>query len=144
MLLTKMTSSLVPLFAVVAPLVLWPVEILLPFPAIVEELAKFAILFSGSTQLLNTTGRLRQGILVGSLFAFSETILYFFNYLLLGTPRLLFYRLMITLLLHVSTSSIISLSLTKSRFIVALIGLPTAIFIHYLYNAYLVPLLSTI
>lgn len=118
-----MTSNLLPLFAVAAPFLAWPVELLLPYPYLVEELLKAALVYWGRP-------RLHTALLSGTLFAFSEAVFYLFN------SPLAFSRLAFTIPLHAGTFALLAFSRRR----LFPLGLLTAILIHWVYNYYLQPM----
>lgn len=129
--------ELLPLFALIAPLILWPVETLLPYPHIIEELAKAALVWP----LLgrhSTKSVLISATLIGLAFTISESVLYLFNIFATGTLQTLFSRLLLTAPLHVTTTLIIAVFGHFNRRLVP-IGLLLAILLHTLFNTYLAP-----
>ncbi len=126
---------LTPLLALIAPFVVWPIELILPYPYIIEELAKAILVFT----LLNLPERLTKiklAILIGILFAFSESVLYLFNIQLVGNIQTYFIRLLVTIPLHVVTTLIILLpALKNKKFII--VGVLFASLIHYFFNLYI-------
>ena len=127
------TSSLIaPLLALIAPFLIWPLELLLPLPFLVEELVKAAVIYIGWPSAPVRT-KLLFAALTGLLFGFSESVLYLVNFLGWGNMAQYFLRLAVALPLHAFTSIIILLPGLKYRHLVIL-GLPPAILIHYLYN----------
>lgn len=126
---------LTPLFALIAPFVVWPIELMLPYPHIIEELAKAVLVFT----LLNLPNRLTKiklAILVGVLFAFSESVLYLFNIQLVGSIQTYFVRLLVTIPLHVITTLIILLPALKNKKLI-IVGVIFASLVHYLFNLYI-------
>lgn len=123
---------LIPLSAAVLPFILWPIEFFLPYPYLIEELAKGALVFP-----LTAYQRIRAlkiAVLVGIIFAFSETVLYVFNIASVGQLSTLFTRLLFTIPLHVSTTVVILASTFLGRYYIVL-GLAAAAIIHYFFNA---------
>ncbi len=126
---------LTPLLALIAPFVVWPIELLLPYPHIIEELAKAVLVFT----LLNLPDRLTKiklAILIGVLFAFSESVLYLFNIQLVGNIQTYFIRFLVTIPLHTITTLIILLPALKNKKLI-IIGVVFASLIHYLFNLYI-------
>jgi RsiW-degrading membrane proteinase PrsW (M82 family) len=126
---------LTPLLALIAPFVVWPIELILPYPHIIEELAKAILVFT----LLNLPERLTKiklAILIGVLFAFSESVLYLFNIQLVGSIQTYFVRLLVTIPLHVITTLIILLPALKNKKLI-IVGAIFASFVHYLFNYYI-------
>jgi RsiW-degrading membrane proteinase PrsW (M82 family) len=126
---------LTPLLALIAPFVVWPIELILPYPHIIEELAKAILVFT----LLNLPERLTKiklAILIGVLFAFSESVLYLFNIQLVGSIQTYFVRLLVTIPLHVITTLIILLPALKNKKLI-IVGVLFASLVHYLFNFYI-------
>ncbi len=126
---------LTPLLALIAPFVVWPIELILPYPYIIEELAKAILVFT----LLNLPERLTKiklAILIGVLFAFSESVLYLFNIQLVGNIQTYFIRLLVTIPLHVITTLIILLPALKNKKLI-IVGVIFASLVHYLFNLYI-------
>ena len=126
---------LVPLFAAIAPLLLWPIEVLLPYPHIIEELAKAVLIFF-TLKLATSKSRVTQAIAVGVLFAMSESVLYLFNIFAVGNLSTFVNRLFLTIPLHAVTSLLILLPAMKDKRLIIL-GIPFAIAVHYLFNLYI-------
>ena len=123
---------LIPLFATIAPFVIWPIEIFFPYPHIVEELLKALLIFFLLKEP-RTTQKITGTILIGFLFAFTENVLYMFNILSSGNPQALVLRFLLTLPMHVLTSLIIlGPALIDKRLI--FVGVLIAALIHYLFN----------
>lgn len=123
------------IFALAAPLLLWPIELLLPYPYLLEEFAKGLLIYSlpPSSSLPR---RLLLAAAIGTAFSLSESLLYLFNLIAIGSPSLFLLRLTLTLPLHVSTTLILALvSFRRPRF--TFLGLPPAILLHFLFNRYL-------
>ncbi len=127
-----MPIALVLLFALGTPLVLIPVEQLLPYPYLLEEAVKaFLILFVTGNK--NNHSPLKTTILIGLLFALSESFFYLMNTILLGNMKFFLQRLLITTPLHIFTCLLIFLPTLKSKKLLPL-GLVGAITAHYLFN----------
>ena len=106
-----------PLLALAAPFVLWPIELLLPYPYVIEELVKGILVW------LNP--KFGSAVAIGLAFAFSETVLYIFNL----NP----YRLLATTALHVTTTLVIYSAVHKHKKLL-IAGVILASLIHFLYN----------
>lgn len=116
------------LFAAIAPLVVWPIEAVFPYPHLVEELAKAVLVFF----VLSTLG---QAVTAGVVFAFSESVLYLFNIFAIGSIETLFTRLALTIPLHVGTTVLMFLFGSKRKaYLIPALAL--AITIHYLFNSW--------
>src|SRR3989338_8458996 len=125
---------LIPLFASMAPLLIWPVEFIFPYPHIIEELVKgFLVYFILKSS--DNTIRIRSTILAGLLFAFSESVMYMFNILLVGTIWTFIERLILTIPLHVITTLLILLSGMRKKELLPL-GVVAAMFLHYFFNLF--------
>ena len=118
------------LYSLFGPFLLWPVEYLLPYPYIVEELFKFILVYFFAKKSV------KPFIFSGIAFALTETVFYSFNVNAYGSVGLLLTRFCLTTLLHTLTFVVIYYSgRADKKFIV--IGFIAAILIHYLYNLYI-------
>lgn len=130
---------LLPLLALIAPFILWPIEIIFPYPYIVEELAKAFLILLLRTDTFQVyyadtfRPKLKLVALAGILFALSESVLYLFNIYFVGNLELLLIRLIATSTLHVSTFLIIYIASLKSMKLLPL-GIVLAVLVHYLFN----------
>ena len=124
-------SILVPLFAAITPFILWPIEIILPYPYIVEEISKAILIFF----LLNLPHRekILGTIMIGFLFSFSETVLYLFNVFSVGSLQTLLLRFIFTTPMHILTSLIILSSALINKNLIIL-GIIIAALVHYIFN----------
>lgn len=121
-------DPLVILYSLVGPFLVWPLEYLLPYPYIIEELFKvFVVKF--------TSGNAKIYILAGIVFALTETILYSININLLGRPSLFLARFVSTSFLHGATFLVIFKLSKKKNGIIS--GFFISVLIHYLYNRYI-------
>ena len=126
---------LTPLFALIAPFIVWPIELILPYPHIIEELAKAVLVFT-LLDLPERLTKIKLAILIGVLFAFSESILYLFNIQLVGNIQTYLVRLLVTIPLHVITTLIILLPALKNKKLI-IVGVVFASLVHYLFNLYI-------
>lgn len=125
--------ALIPLFAAILPFILWPVEILFPYPHIAEELGKALLIFFLLKSGVGARQKIFGAVLVGFLFAFSENVLYMLNIFSGASPQDLLLRFVITLPMHILTSVVImSVSLINKRLI--FVGIILAGAIHYFFN----------
>jgi len=128
----NITAALLGLFG---PFLVWPLEKLLPYPHIIEELFKVLVVFF----VIKTKPTLKEGlksvIWAGILFASTETVLYSINIASYGNPSLLFTRLFATAILHCLTFAIIFV--LGRRKMGLLVGFFLAVLIHSLYNRYI-------
>lgn len=100
------------LWLAILPFILWFVEQLLPFPAVIEELAKAVFVYRA--------GNWKQALGLGMVFGFSEALLYLLN------PGPWWERLWLTVPLHGLTAALMY-QFGKA-------GLVLAILVHYLFN----------
>ena len=89
-------NKLLPLYAAMAPFVVWPIEYFMPFPYIVEELVKVL--------LVKNAQSFKMAIIIGAMFAFSESIFFLTPLIAQGSFALILVRLLITGALHTLTS----------------------------------------
>lgn len=128
--------DLIPLYALFAPIILWPVEILFPYPFIVEEIAKGALILFATGKDYDSKKAVKTFLIAGVVFALSETVLYVVNLGFTGSVSYLLIRFILTSLLHSLTFIIILLPTLKNRKLL-LPGLLIAILLHYLYNRFI-------
>ncbi|OGV96960.1 hypothetical protein A2W24_02435 [Microgenomates group bacterium RBG_16_45_19] len=89
----------VPLLALSLPLLLWPVELWLPYPALIEETTKLGIVWL--VVRTNTRGAQAKMILLcGGLLAASEAFLYLINAAQYGNLAVFWWRLVLTGSMH--------------------------------------------
>lgn len=124
---------LAPLFASILPFFLWPIEYFLPFPYLVEELAKGLLVYVILRHPLNKQSPYLLALLSGFLFSFSETMLYVFNLIEFGNYERAFLRLLSTLILHTGTM-LIMVNFGKRKISYLPLGIFTGGIIHYFWN----------
>jgi hypothetical protein len=110
--------------ALAAPLFLWSVEYLLPYPYIVEELFKAGLVYYPPKD-----SSFKNVFFLDLVFSLSESMMYLFNFLSLGSFQGLGGRLILTSGLHSLT---FFLYFWGRRFLILM--LPMAALIHYLFN----------
>ncbi len=110
------------------PFVLWPIELFLPFPYIVEELAKFLCM------AWLKKARFFWVTLFALFFSVSEGVLYLMNYFALGSLRDLPFRLTVTTLMHVTTTLII-FSAIHEKWPYRAVSLVIAMLFHFVFNS---------
>jgi RsiW-degrading membrane proteinase PrsW (M82 family) len=123
---------LIPLIAAIAPFFLWPIEIFLPYPFIIEEIAKAIIIIP--LRDLNRTAKFKLAVVVGFLFAISESTLYIFNIAKMGNTVTFIQRLFLTTPLHITTVAVILFFASKRGKVYFILGVLLASVIHLLFN----------
>ncbi len=124
--------TVVPLIAAIAPFILWPIELFLPYPYIIEELLKATLIYF-VIDLSNKATQIKITLASGLIFSLSETILYIFNISLVGDLTTLLTRFTLTTILHSLTMFIILISSFKTKWLMPT-GVLVAMLIHYLFN----------
>ena len=122
------------IYALAAPIFLLPLEKILPYPYIIEELAEYLLVILIVKD--NPEKDKRNWIYVlwaGLLFTFTESIFYIFNIFSLGRYWDFPVRLLLTGTLHVGTMLIMLWGIKKGKF-TAVITLLVAIAVHYFFN----------
>ena len=112
---------ILPVISAILPFVIWPIERLLPYPHLVEEISKAVFLLFARKKVTISTA-----VYCGLAFALGESVMYLMN-----GQDIFLTRLVLTIPLHVLTFVILRFSLW---------GLQLAIAIHWTFN-YLVALL---
>jgi len=120
------------------PFLLWPVERILPYPFLIEEIFKIFL----AAIILNTSSSFKEkiwgGFFVGLIFSFSETFLYFLD-IFRSSASLFFQRLIFTSTLHILTLLLLVFLGQKNKKLLFL-GVILNIAIHWSYN-FFIPLL---
>jgi RsiW-degrading membrane proteinase PrsW (M82 family) len=127
------------LVALIAPLVLLPLEKILPYPFIIEEVFKALIIFL-IIKTIDSKNQIKIVFLLTFLFALSENLFYLSNFITLGLTDIFLKRFLLTTVLHLLTSYIILFPAQKKLYFLPL-GLILAILTHFLYNLFVVTLL---
>ena len=122
---------LIPLFAVIFPFILWPIEILLPYPYIFEEIAMMLLVIPVLKE--NRKDQIKTAVIIGILFSVSEAVLYLFNISLVGNLQTFLVRILITSSLHIITPIIILIPTFINKKLIVL-GFILAVLIHYFFN----------
>jgi len=121
------------------PFLLWPVEKILPYPFLIEEIFKFFL----AAIILNTSSSFKEkiwgGFFVGLIFSFSETFLYFLD-IFRSSAGLFFQRLIFTSTLHTLTLLLLVFLGQKNKKLLFL-GVILNIAIHWSYNFFIPQLL---
>lgn len=123
---------LFPLFGLIAPFLIWPIEKVLPYPHVIEEIFKAGAVWYLISQVISNRQKVYLTILFALLFAFSESIFYYINFVGVNLTLLL-PRLLLTAVLHTTTSLVIlGSALVNKKLIVG--GFILAVLVHYFYN----------
>ena len=121
------------LWSAVAPLALALVSGLWSYPALLEEVVKWAILkYVAAEQVL----RAKSGAVVGLVFGISELVLYSFNAWNGAQWESLGLRLLLTVPMHTLTGAIIAWSVGRQ---VGYAGVAAAMAIHATFNYLMIP-----
>lgn len=120
--------------ALIAPIMLIPVEHFLPYPHVVEELVKLLLVLIYVRGVTKGQTSSIVVILLGCLFALSENVLYLLNFLQTGSLNVFLVRIGVTTVLHVFT--IICMYVSGKKWMYGYIGgFVVAVMTHYLYNS---------
>lgn len=134
-------NLLLPIIGLFVPFLLWPVELVVGYPYIVEELAKAILVTVLVTHLVRSNQR-STIVLLAISWSLSETVLYIFNLSQFSSPLWLGLRLLTTSLMHTLTF-LIMLTLAQTNRWLLVGGLIMGILIHYYYNSLIAPYLIT-
>lgn len=122
----------VPISAAFLPFLVWPVEVLLPWPFVIEEVGKAWLAWQVAAKGA-ADAWWKLGLAIGVLFGGSELLLYVVNAILVGNFRPLWLRLGLTAPMHVVTVLVISWW-AKKGFGGLVIGTFLGIAIHFGFN----------
>ncbi|HLD51553.1 hypothetical protein A3K34_04255 [candidate division WWE3 bacterium RIFOXYC1_FULL_40_10] len=117
--------------SVIFPFLLLPVEKVLPYPYLVEELAKLVLI--AGLFYRNKDRSIKWVLIFGVLFTLSETVLFSMNLWALGTVYLLLPKFLGLVTLHCGTLTIMWNSFRKGIYWVVP-GICLSIFIHFVFN----------
>ena len=127
--------EILPLAALAAPYLIWPIEIYLGVGVWLEEFVKLGFAWQIKKEVNDKAKSLQLFILLTGLFAFSESALYLYNLNLLNKSLMDFLlRLMTTIPMHIFTGLVIYYFYNKNRRLCLIIGMFLAILLHYLFN----------
>ena len=115
------------LWAAVAPLMLLLLSSLWSYPAVLEEVVKWAILRYGGAKLPTT----REGVMVGAVFGVAESVLYTSNAWMSGQWGAMGLRLILTVPMHAVSALVIAYGLSKR---LGWLGVMVAMIIHATFN----------
>jgi len=121
------------LISLSAPLFLLPIEKLLPYPYVIEELLKLGVVFL-IFKAERERNLLKWVVFTGLIFTISESIFYLTNIFALGKFSLFPQRVILTGILHIGTLILLYFSIRKGYFWLVG-GVTIAILIHYFYNS---------
>jgi len=125
--------------ATAGPFLLWPLERILPYPFLIEEIFKFFL----AAIILNNSSSFKEkiwgGFFVGLIFSFSETFLYFLD-IFRSSASLFFQRLIFTSILHILTLVLLVFLGQKNKKLLFL-GVVLNMAIHWSYNFFIPQLL---
>jgi hypothetical protein len=124
------------LTALIAPLFLLPLEKILPYPFLIEEIFKAFVIFL-IIKAVDWEKQTKVTLLFAFLFALSENLFYLGNFIALGLMDVFLKRFLLTIILHLLTSLIILFPAQKKLSLLPL-GLILAILAHFLYNRFVV------
>jgi RsiW-degrading membrane proteinase PrsW (M82 family) len=126
-------NPIVILPALFGPFLLWPIEYLLPYPYVVEELFKTVVVLVSINQKTSPAKFFGTFALAGIGFALTETVFYAIDVGTLGAPALFITRLGVTGILHSVTFLVIAFfGRIGKKFLP--VGFLLAMAIHYFYN----------
>lgn len=126
---------LLPLFALISPFFVWPIEQLLSYPYLIEEIVKLGFVLT-VLALPSKIAQLKLLITVTLLFTLSETVFYLINfYQNQNAAGVILLRLALTYGLHLATVLLMWILANWSRYLLPL-GLILAVLIHYFYNLF--------
>ena len=130
-----------PVAAAILPFFLWPIELIFPYPYFVEEFAKGVLILLMLKDIDSAAEGVRISLILGLLFAISESVLYIFNIQLVGNLSTFLVRLAVTIPLHSFTSIVIFVFAYTKKVFPLLSGLVIAMVLHFLFNS-LIPYLQ--
>lgn len=123
-------DSFIYVYSLFGPFLIWPVELFLPYPYIIEELFKAFVVY------FNRSLRIGTFVIAGLLFAVTETVLYSININILGSVNFMILRFISSTLLHSTTFVVIYLFAKRSKRLVS-IGFLVSMTIHFFYNSFI-------
>ncbi|HEX9817965.1 MAG TPA: hypothetical protein VGA89_03725, partial [Patescibacteria group bacterium] len=127
--------ALILVLAIVGPLLLFFVELLMPWPHLIEELFKLA----GVWLIVDLEKKDRHShwltvVLFAALFTLSESMFYLINIFSVGKFSNFSLRLIYTFILHLGTTYLLYFGWKKKPW--GLLAFILAVVIHYLYNSW--------
>ena len=125
--------------ALVGPLLLIPLEKFLPYPYIIEEIAKLLLVLL-VLQLTGKIFQLKLAIFIAFLFAFSESFFYLTNFIEAENLTGFIQRFFLAGILHIFTILVILIP-SQKKGILILPAAGIAMLAHYLFNQIVMSLL---
>lgn len=133
-----LVAMMLPILSMFGPFALWPLETLLGFPIVLEEMFKLFLVFLAlKTTAYNRLGRLLR---LGLVFGVSESFLFLFNANMMGGLSAWSLRLWLTVPMHMLTlvpmylGNKASLAAAGRGWIGLVGGFVVAVLIHYGFN----------
>lgn len=123
---------LIPLFVLIFPLLLLPLETLYPYSYVIEELFKAVYIYI-IVRFLDRNIRLTLTLSTTILFSISESLFYLINFISQGIIYMFLPRLVLTTFIHILTALVIFIPASRNRRYIWL-GVLIAIILHYSYN----------
>lgn len=120
----------VSLGALFGPFMLWLVETLLPYPALVEEMFKAGLIWY-MMRSVHRRDQARWAVIIGFLFGVSETIFYVLNAFKLDDLGVLWGRVLLTIPMHMLTAYIMYWGFKRKK---GWLGIGMAIVVHGGFN----------
>ncbi|MEK9185266.1 MAG: hypothetical protein AAB863_00680 [Patescibacteria group bacterium] len=128
------------IISLIAPVFLLPIEQVLPYPFVFEELVKMlGVLLIIRQESKGNNNYFLAAVGIGLIFTISESILYIVNILALGDFMIFPKRLMLTGGLHIGTVMLIYF-LGRKNYLGLMAGFAGAVAIHYFFNLWVVGL----
>lgn len=127
------------LISLISPILLMPIEFFLPYPHIIEEIFKLALILL--VVKTNRDNYYKKICLLAIVFSVSESLFYLTNFLINGMIYFYIIRFCSTILLHTTTILVIGY-FAKKRNYLSLVGLIFATIIHYCFNQYIPAILN--
>jgi hypothetical protein len=133
---SKSRRALILVLALVGPLLLFPIELLVPWPYLIEELFKlFAVWLILALERKDRRNYLIVAVLFAALFTLSESMFYLINILGVGKLGHFPLRLIYTIILHLGTTCLLYFGWKKQP--LGVIAFILAVVLHYLYNSWI-------
>jgi hypothetical protein len=132
---------IISMIALISPLLLIPIETLLPYPWLIEEIVKLVVVLWIISHGAKRVGGRRYVFLFSLLFSLSETFFYLSSMIASGNLTALPLRLALTTSLHITTMMVLYFFCRKKRVVYLIFGLILACMLHYFFNYFILHLL---